>query len=68
LVQDAGLGGHDDLVGQQAVQLQQQGVGVLLVIRVRDGRSFSTSFLMRRSSGTMARSACASMAFRMAVR
>ena len=35
--QRAGLG-DDDLVGQQAVQLQQQGVGVLLVIRV-EGRA-----------------------------
>jgi hypothetical protein len=34
----AGIGGDDDLVGQQAVQLQQQGVGVLLVIRV-EGRA-----------------------------
>jgi hypothetical protein len=45
LRQDAGFGGDDDLVGQQAVQLQQQGVGVLLVIRV-EGRAQFLNLLL----------------------
>jgi hypothetical protein len=59
--------GDDDLVGQQAVQLQQQGVGVVLVIRAQGRAQFLDLLLDEAKLLDDGALACASMAFRIAV-